>query len=140
MKIKRRDSRWKIFKDGKILLAVIFFCAVGFLVYYLVSDKSLFISPLPIGSRNESHFYNNTEKEITNLLQKMNIEYEEINLVEGAAYVIRLKNGNEVIFSSAKDIQSQVASLQLILSRLTIEGKEFSRLDFRYSKPVVVFK
>lgn len=62
------------------------------------------------------------------------------NLHEDGYLSIRLPDQSEVIFSLEKDMEKQVASLQLILSRSKIEGKPFSKLDLRFDKPVAVFK
>ena len=43
------------------------------------------------------------------------------------------------IFDKKKKIPEQRTSLQLILSRLTIEGKQASKIDFRFDNPVVTF-
>ena len=56
-----------------------------------------------------------------------------------ASLIVELENEGVVILSSKKDIRSQISSLQLILSRLTIEGKKLKILDFRYDNPVVSF-
>jgi hypothetical protein len=50
-----------------------------------------------------------------------------------------LIDNGEVILSSKKDIGSQLSSLQLMLARLTIEGKKLKVLDFRFDNPVVSF-
>jgi len=52
---------------------------------------------------------------------------------------VELRDGGELILSSKKDLENQLSSLQLILSRLTIEGKKLKKLDFRYDNPVVSF-
>ncbi|HET9947069.1 MAG TPA: hypothetical protein VFQ63_03330, partial [Patescibacteria group bacterium] len=48
-------------------------------------------------------------------------------------------DGKTIIISLNKDIEQQVSSLQLTIRELTMEGKEFHRLDFRYDKPVITF-
>lgn len=52
---------------------------------------------------------------------------------------ITLNNAAVILLSSQKDLQKQLASLQLTLSQLTIEGKQFKKLDFRFDKPFVTF-
>lgn len=49
-------------------------------------------------------------------------------------------NGPLVIFSSQKELDFQLDSLQLIFSRAKIEGKDLKRLDLRFDKPVVVYE
>ena len=72
------------------------------------------------------------------------LEKDQINyttLTKGNdLYVLTLQNGGKVTFSSQKDIMMQIASLQYILSHLTMEGREFSSLDLRFDQPVIVIK
>jgi len=72
-------------------------------------------------------------------LNEKRIEFKKITQEEGAVRVI-LKDDSEVIFSSKKDIGTQVSSLQLTLSRLTIDGKKLKIIDFRFSNPVISFR
>lgn len=50
-----------------------------------------------------------------------------------------LKNGPLVIFTSQKDLESQVTSLQIILERFKIEGRKVRKIDFRFDKPVISY-
>ncbi len=47
--------------------------------------------------------------------------------------------GVEVLFSLTKEIKRQVVSLQFILSRAKIEGRLPTRVDLRFTKPVVSY-
>jgi hypothetical protein len=73
-------------------------------------------------------------------LQANHISFGKITAQDSTTFVVVIPENGEVIISSQKDITGQVASLQLILARLTMEGKHFSRLDFRYAKPVIVLR
>jgi len=42
-----------------------------------------------------------------------------------------------ILFSTEKDLGQSLASLQSILQRAKIEGKNFSKIDLRFEKPVV---
>jgi cell division septal protein FtsQ len=70
-------------------------------------------------------------------LNKDQIEYTTITKGNGS-YIVVLKNGGKVTFSAQKDIMTQIASLQYILSHLTMEGRQFSTLDLRFDQPVIV--
>lgn len=59
--------------------------------------------------------------------------------IDNNAVTITLDNSAVILLSSQKDLQKQLASLQLTLSQLTIEGKQFKKLDFRFDKPFVTF-
>jgi len=51
-----------------------------------------------------------------------------------------LRDGEEVVFSLRKEIQIQVDSLQFILSRSKIEGRNIKKIDLRFDKPVVNYE
>ena len=60
--------------------------------------------------------------------------------MDGTTAVSFLVGTNEqVIVSLQKDLTLQIASLQLTIAHLTIEGKQFKQLDFRFDKPVLTF-
>lgn len=141
MKIKRQRRQYKYF--------IIFFLFIGFLafIFYffyqiLLKNKSL-ISPVPISlsiNGRKILFSNIPDSNLANLLRKSGINYSLISSSSDLSYLVKLETGEEIIFSSKKDLNSQVSSLQLVLSRLKIEGKSFKRLDLRFDQPVVVFK
>jgi hypothetical protein len=56
-----------------------------------------------------------------------------------SSYSVNIPNNGQVILSGDKDINSQIASLQRILIQLTIEGKTFKNIDFRFSEPTISF-
>jgi len=53
---------------------------------------------------------------------------------------IIIKANIEVVLSSEKNILKQLASLQLILQKAKIDGKEMKSIDLRFDKPVVNFQ
>lgn len=76
---------------------------------------------------------------LENELSKNRISFSAASANQDGSYTVKLLAGGEVILSSKKDIGSQLSSLQLMLSRLTIEGKKLKTLDFRFDNPVVSF-
>lgn len=82
---------------------------------------------------------NTNRSEINDLLQESGIAFTSVESANDSSYLVNLKDGGQVIITQNKNVQNQISSLQLILSRLTIEGKRFKSLDFRYDKPVVLF-
>ncbi len=76
---------------------------------------------------------------ITDALQNHKVDYTNVTVEDNGTATIILKNKAKVIVSTQKDIESQIASLQLTIANLTIEGKQFQRLDFRFDRPVVSF-
>ncbi|MEK7571667.1 MAG: hypothetical protein AAB553_05330 [Patescibacteria group bacterium] len=120
-----------------IILLASFFAGVSY--YFLVLSKKntvLYVSPLAsvkglTTDANQSH--------IEKLLKEKHIRYQSIE-PDDETYMLMLQDDQQVVFSAKKDITVQISSLQFILSRLTMEGKEFSRLDLRFEKPVIVLK
>jgi cell division septal protein FtsQ len=97
--------------------------------------KAKYISPIAAGKSSQI-------SEVTLLedaLKNQNILYTSVARGQEDSLLILLKDNGEVILSSKKDLRSQVTSLQLMLSRLTIEGKKLKVLDLRYNHPVISF-
>ena len=137
MSIKKRKIKNSFFRSIKIFLFALVGISVLFYIVYLAVSfffpkKELFISPLSI----QKNIYHNR---IDDLLQKSGIAFTSIKDGPDSSYLVTLKDGGQVIITQNKNVQNQISSLQLILSRLTIEGKRFKSLDFRYDKPVVLF-
>lgn len=114
-----------------LVLISLVLSAVAF--YYttnaILSKKQNYISPLSTTKTGN----------IEGLLYEKNIPFSQVRDASESSKIIVLKDGGEVLVSSKKDMDSQISSLQLILSRLTIEGKKFKRLDLRFERVVIVF-
>lgn len=143
---KKRQAKKKIFFK-KIIFLILLLLAFTFGFVMIIRavgllKKERFISPLPkdMGKNvavKPSAKSNDTQV-LSQLLKDRNISFLQVTASD-AAYIVVLSNGSEIILSSEKELANQVTSLQLVLTRLTIEGKGFSRLDLRFDKPVVVF-
>lgn len=112
------------------------------LYFPLVAKKPAFVSPISFSIKEKMGILSGktSNKELENLLSQKNITFSSISVLSDSSYLVKVTDEEEIIFSATKPMESQVSSLQLILSRLTIEGKRFARLDFRFDKPVVTFK
>ena len=137
MSIKKRKIKTRFFQQIKIFFIALMgmFVLLGaiYLIFSLFfPQKQLFISPLSL-QKNENR------NQINDLLQKSGIPFASVENGNDSTYLVNLKDGGQVIIAQDKNVQNQISSLQLILSRLTIEGKRFKSLDFRYDKPVVLF-
>ena len=137
MSIKKRKIKTRLFQQIKLFLIAlmgifIFFGVVYLIFFFLFPQKQLFISPLALQK-------NVNRNQIDDLLEKSGIAFTSVENAKDSTYLVNLKDGGQVIITQNKNVQNQISSLQLILSRLTIEGKRFKSLDFRYDKPVVVF-
>lgn len=138
-------------KQKRVAQKILFFCLVVFGgitavaagTFYVMTvelSKPLFVSPLAnikfAHANQEDTKFDQLKKE----LAKNQIATNKVEKTKEGTFLIELKQGGEVTFSSQKDIIAQIASLQFILSHLTMEGREFSKLDLRFEKPVIVFK
>ena len=65
------------------------------------------------------------------------IDFKLIRIVSLREIEIWLQGQILVLFNGEKDLESQLDSLQLILSRAKIEGKSIKKIDLRFDKPVI---
>lgn len=126
-----------------IFLTIVF---IGILVYFKHTE-SVWTSPVPIEGDQYAKIKPQKiasksliSRDVEKLLSEHNIQYESISSASDSSVLVRLAAGEEVVLSSTRDIAFQISSLQLILSRFTIEGKKFQSLDFRFERPIVVLK
>lgn len=133
----KRNSRSK--KQKTITGFVLFFLtlSVGIIAYINLSKRTNFISPLPVNYQLNSEADNDQHLLLLKkLLKEKNIEYSGVSVI-GGNLVLNLKDKSKVILSTDKDLPTQIASLQFILARLTMESRRFSELDLRFDKPVI---
>jgi hypothetical protein len=135
-KRKRKPHPWVVFVP---VLGFAILLAVGMWAGFRILNGSAILSPLPAQlGKILPQATTPSEKEMINLLQKHHIGYTTVTQ-GGQEYVISLNEKQQVIFSRKKDLTDQISSLQIMLPRLTMEEKQFKRLDLRYDKPVVVY-
>lgn len=77
--------------------------------------------------------------EVERLLKEKNVSFLFVTPSKEGGYIVTLPENAEVVMGK-ENIPEQIASLQLITTRLTMEGKRFSRLDLRFDRPVIVLK
>ncbi|HSX09788.1 MAG TPA: hypothetical protein VLF93_06560 [Candidatus Saccharimonadales bacterium] len=137
-------KRKRFIKKITFLIAVLFTTVLiaGGLTYYFFifrTQKPHAVQGMqtsqPVQSQESIKFYS----ELQDGLQKDQIQYTSLTR-DNDSYILTLQNGGKVTFSSQKDIMTQIASLQYILSHLTMEGRQFSTLDLRFDQPVIVLK
>lgn len=78
-------------------------------------------------------------QELSNKLLERKVSIDFPLVATSAGILAHLVDGGQVFFATNKDFTLQIDSLQLILSRLTIEGKKVKKIDFRFEKPIVVY-
>ena len=123
-----------------LVLIIVIIIAGGISFYYFEAKmQKLYPSITKVTHPSQSNQQDKTYINLQNSLNKDQIAYTSIQNGNGS-YVITLQNGGNVTFSSQKDIMIQIASLQYILSHLTMEGRQFSTLDLRFDQPVIVLK
>lgn len=66
-----------------------------------------------------------------------NIEARRLEITDSQELTVFLKTGPKVLIPLDKNTKEQVDSLQLILERAKIEGKQIELIDLRFDKPVV---
>lgn len=132
-RLKKERSKYRI---RTLFILFLFLLLLIVIIEYLYLNfsfgRTTFISP--IAKINQSKV-----ALLENALEKQKIAFISTSLNSDSSFTVELKDGGEVILSSKKDLDSQLSSLQLIFSRLTIEGKKLKKLDFRFDNPVVSF-
>ncbi len=131
----RNNSVKKPLLISLTLSVCLFLTLLGFYFVPKILHSQQFVSPLATVSKEQSPTADiNALKDVLN---SKNIPFSEVSLTDEGAYLVILKGGQEVVFSKNKAFGLQVSSLQLVMSRLTIEGKRFTRLDFRFNNPII---
>lgn len=131
MSINPRAQRHFKKKITTYIILVVALSLAIFLVNFSVSLRnSLFVSP--IGKVNTDIAL------VEKFLKDNRIQFSEI-IQQGNYYVINIRNNGQVKISQDKDLSEQITSLQRILRELTIEGKPFKSIDFRFSEPIISF-
>jgi len=78
-----------------------------------------------------------TRHTIINECMKIHLQCQDIKSEKDS--VSFFVQNHQVIISTKKSLTEQMSSLQLTIHQLTMEGKDFSGLDFRYDRPVISY-
>ncbi len=137
---RRRHIKRVLFYSSFFFAIGIVLLGIGFYSLLAKLEKPLFVSPLPTTQIAQAADQGELEVgQIENGLRKKQIVFQSVEK-QSDSYVITLADDSKVTFSAQKDIMAQIASLQYILSHLTMEGRQFSSLDLRFAQPVIVIK
>ena len=131
--LKKEQSKEKL--KLIIILSFIFVVVIflGEIIYFNFSfGRTFYLNPIAKNAVSNTAI-------LEEKLRKANVNFITVSASSDSSLVVSLSGSGEVIFSSKKDIGSQISSLQLILTRLTIEGKSLKILDFRFDNPVISF-
>lgn len=135
--IMRRKSKRRIVVFWLLGTAAFFMVFVSFYSLRVFAKKNVFVSPIP---KQNSELQTEHMNTVIALLREKQIAFSGVFVFDSTSYMVKLESGEEVFLASAKPLTEQVSSLQLILSRLTIEGKRVSRVDFRFDTPVLTMR
>lgn len=131
---KSKKRKAKIILTISIVLLVLIF---GGLAYFKLTSKIPFVSPLPASYKiNASNEADKSKLALESQLRAKKISFTKVTRASDF-FIVQLENKSTVIISRNKDTAPQLASLQFILTRLTMEGKAFRELDLRFDKPVI---
>jgi len=107
-------------------------------------DKShdlplIFLKDDPVLEVGQTFKYGNNQNLMSLVIGlKMHLlESKTIRLVSPREIEVWLEDGALILFNGEKDVNIQLDSLQLILSRAKIEGKTIKKIDLRFDKPVI---
>jgi hypothetical protein len=126
---RRQKNLKRIIVKFIILLGILGLALYVFNVLFFFK-KPLFISPMGKTGPSSSM--------VEQILKEGNIPFSAITL-SNDYYVINVSSSGQIILSKNKDLNQQIASLQRILRELTIEGKSFKSIDFRFLEPIISF-
>lgn len=83
---------------------------------------------------------NNSDRtKVEKVLKDNNILFSQVLVLSDSSYEVIIPNNGQIRLSSQKNIENQISSLQRILRELTIEGKPFKSIDFRFEEPIISF-
>ncbi len=144
-KFNKRRSRFFI---RKLIIYIISFFGIFLfclgLLFLFTRQQKLLLNPVKFAVTQIQNAVNyiNTDVAVNqtkSLLDKHNIAYKSVTVNKQNDIVVELDSSGEAILSPGKDLPTQIASLQVTIAHLTIIGKRFVRLDFRFERPVVLF-
>jgi len=127
----RKSRVRRSFKKKLTVYILLLTILVFFISSFFLSSKPLFISPM--GKNNID------TKKVEKILRDKSILFSQVLILSDLSYGINIQNNGQVRLSSKKDIIYQITSLQRILKQLTIEGKPFKSIDFRFEEPIISF-
>lgn len=122
-------KKWYLLNTFLLILSILL---GSFLVLSVFRERLGLQSPLANKSQSQIDFLKKS-------LLDNNLPFSSVERYSEDSYLVKLSDGGEVVISSNKDINIQVRTLQLMVSRLTIEGKAFKRIDLRYINPFIQF-
>ena len=132
-KVKARLTRLVVLLS--LFLATLIVCAVIFAVW--ITSGFHVLSPL--SALTQSVGSDAQLISIQQVCQEEKIPCGNVAVVDDKTVQLTLDNHAVVLLSLKKDVKKQLSSLQQVISQLTIKGKQFKKLDFRFENVIVSF-
>lgn len=126
------------------LIFLVFIIGVATIRFASVIDRekisSLFTNPFVKKEIVKPLALEDPLSEITDLLREKNIDVSQSPQSSDSAILVTLAGTNTiVVFSAEKEKTTQVGSLQIILNKLTMDGRKAKKIDLRFDTPLVVY-
>lgn len=141
--MKRRKFERKEKRKFSYLLAlgIIILCGVAIVVFgtSLKLYQTIFANPFEKKTLVVPLPKTDPGNELKKVLSEKGFLITRGPFVYNDSIEVTLDSGTTVIFNEFSDYRIQVESLQMIKSRLTMEGKVAKRIDLRYEEPTVIY-
>ena len=131
MLLTPKRNKLRIWKIGVIFLGLML-VILGIHTFFAWQGQKI-ITPLAKNSVFKT-------SDVASMLTLSHISFTSISQASDLSFDVKLANGAQVLMTPKKDLNFQVSSLQQMIKQLTIEGKQLEKIDFRFDKPVIVFK
>ena len=128
-RVQKRRSRTLI----SFFLFTFFLSGIAIALSFLFAPHMAVLSPTPVLSAKDT---TTVLPLIETELKKQNVTAKTIEQNDDLI-TVTLTTNQVLLLSKKRDIKRDLASLQLIMRQLTMEGKRFTRLDLRFDKPVI---
>jgi molybdopterin-binding protein len=128
------------------ILSLVLVATGTFIFFFRQSDFSFqnmwrrVLAAATLKKQNLSHPGLSFEGQVRDAIDGKVLSIVSIESQGGGFVTIRSKEGVEVIFSSSKDLNFQVSTLQTLLSKAKIEQRVVLLVDFRFDKLVVRYE
>jgi len=136
---RRKKNRKKVFI---IVLSILLVVVVLFGATMIANYLSHFF-PKFNSSKNEkilSPIDSTGSTSLSRAIADKNIKITNLEIATDSGILNgKIVNGPLVYFSQSENVDIQASTLQLILSRLTIDAKKPILIDLRFKKPIVKF-
>lgn len=101
---------------------------------------TLFVNPFAKQEIRNPLAHEDPLRKLEELLQERKIDVAQSPIASDSALLVRLASDDTLVtFSETKDLKLQVSSLQIVLNKLTIEGRKAKKIDLQFDNPLVVY-